>query len=540
MALLTDVKIKFISLVAKAANKKRFAIVKSEDGKLELDSFILKQDDDKRLVTCVVYEPDVKDTQGDYMTAEDIEKAAHDFLSKYREGVDLQHDEKVVKVDVVESWITKSDSIIGGQDIKKGTWMATVRVNDDLIWKAIKDGSLTGFSMGGTAKKINKNDNMEGKNMDEIKKMLEELIAKGASQKALDDLISKVTKAEETIQKMETASKEQETVRKAQETEITSLKETIQKMDEAFKDMTAPGAGAESIEKAEQDYSENIRKATLTTGASLVPKSLSNQMVKDMKEVAPFFNDAQMITATGTTIRVPVRKPAATTTAKSKKEGVATAAGETNFTEIEISKGVIQSIIPITDELRRDSQFNVASLVREYGVEDIAEEIALRTYNGVTDTDNKIEGFSKNAALAARSTMLASNSAITLDELLSIRKNIKPQYWSGSKYYVSKDVYFQMKSMKDLQGRPLWQESQITGTPSTFDGYPVILCWQMDTEFPVLFANFRKLYMYFVDYQMESEMERSGKAGVNDEILRARLGGKVVNEMAGYMLKKKV
>ncbi len=31
--------------------------------------------------------------------------------------------------------------------------------------------------------------------------------------------------------------------------------------------------------------------------------------------------------------------------------------------EIEISKGVIQSVIPITDELRKDSQFNVAALV---------------------------------------------------------------------------------------------------------------------------------------------------------------------------------
>lgn len=538
MALLKEVKIDFISLVTKAANKKRFAIVKSEDGNLELDSFILKQDEDKRLVTCVVYEPFVKDAHGDYMLPEDIEKAAHNFLVNGK-GSDIQHDNKKANVDIVESWVAKTDTMVGGQEIKAGTWMATAKVNDDLIWKAIKEGTLTGFSMGGTAQKINKNDDTEDKSMDEIKKMIAELIEKGVSAEAIKALTERIEKMEKTIKEGPQETEIQKAERIKKEEEITTLKATIEKMDEAIKNMTAPGATTDSIAKAEEEYSEALRKATLVSGASLVPKPLSNQMVKDMKEIAPFFNEGQMITATGTTIRVPVRKPSATNTAKSKKEGQETAKGETNFTEIEISKGVIQSVIPITDELRRDSQFNVAALVREYGVEDIAEEIALRTFNGVIDTDNKIEGFSKNTDFAARSKEETTAGKLTWDELMVIKSEVKPQYYAGAKWYVSKAAMLEMKTLKDLQGRPLWIESLIPGQPSTFDGHPVVLCWQMDDTFPVLFANFKRLYMYFVDYQMESEMERNGKAGINDEILRARLGGKVVNIEAGYMLKKK-
>lgn len=539
MALLTDVKIKFISLVTKAANKKRFAIVKSEDGVLEGESFIIKQDDDKRLVTCVVYEPFVKDTHGDYMLPEDIEKAAHEFMAKYGEGSDIQHDNKKANVDIVESWVAKTDTTVGGQEIKKGTWMATARVNDDLIWKSIKDGVLTGFSMGGTAQKINKNDNTEDKNMEEIKKMLAELIEKGASTQTLKELTERIAKMEETIKAGPTETEIQKSAREAQENEIKGLKATIEKMDQALKDMTPLGGQEETIEKSEEAYTEIIRKATLATGASLVPKTLSMQMVKDMKEIAPFFMDGAKISATGTTVRVPIRKPNTTTSAKGKEEGQVTAAGNTNWSEVEISKGVIQSVIPITDELRRDSQFNVAALVREYSAEDIAEMIAMNTFNGVISTTNKIEGFSKNTDFAARSMAVADNTALTLDELFGVRAEVKPQYWSGSKYYVSKAAYFQMKTMKDTQGRPLWQESQIKGTPSTFDGYPVVLCWQMDDTFPVLFANFSKLYMYFVDYNLESEIDRQSVAGFTNEILRARLGGKVVNTEAGYMLKKK-
>lgn len=169
MAELRDVKIKFVSLVKKAANKHSFCIVKS-DGGYQLEAEIIKSDDDKRLVTSIVYEPDTVDAHGDYMTAEEIERAAHDFLTNGK-GVDVQHNYKKTNVDIVESWVAKDDTDINGQRIKKGTWIATAKINDDLIWKAIKDEEITGFSMGGTGIRINKT--KEEKNMltiEEIKK----------------------------------------------------------------------------------------------------------------------------------------------------------------------------------------------------------------------------------------------------------------------------------------------------------------------------------------------------------------------------------
>lgn len=531
MAKLTDVKIKFISLVDKAANKKRFAIVKSENGGIELDTFILKQNEDKKLVTCVVYEPNTKDTHGDYMSEEDIEKAAHDFLINGK-GADIQHDNQKADVDIVESWVAKTDTVLGNQEIKKGTWVATMKINDDLIWKAIKDGRLTGFSMGGTAikKSEERGDEEMSVTIEEIKKAMAEILEKEAKTEDVEALKKKIAELE----------KEKETVQK-QADEIANLKTLIEKMDEEIKKAATPTATNPEVEiaKAEEEYADHIRKATLTTGAALVPKPLSSQMVKDMKEIAPFFKDGSVISAKGTTIRVPVRKPTTSTTAKSKTEKTATAEGEVNFGEVEISKSVIQAVIPITDELRRDSQFDIVALVKEYGIEDIGEQIALRTYNGTVAGDQKIEGFTKDTEFSSRAVEETTQGKLTWDELMKIKAEVKPQYYSGAKWYVSKAAYLEMKLLKDGQGRPLWVESLVPGAPPTFDGHPVVLCWQMDAEFPVLFANFKKLYMYFVDYQMESEMERNGKAGYTDEILRARLGGKVVNPQAGYMIKKK-
>jgi hypothetical protein len=64
---------------------------------------------------------------------------------------DIQHCfEKADNVEIVESYVAKSDMEIEGQQIKKGTWLMTMEVADDDVWGKIEKGEITGFSMGGT------------------------------------------------------------------------------------------------------------------------------------------------------------------------------------------------------------------------------------------------------------------------------------------------------------------------------------------------------------------------------------------------------
>lgn len=150
---ISNAKINFVSLVDKAANKKRFLIAKAEDadGLAAFQSFgrILKADQESHFVTGIVYEPMTEDTDGNYMTAEEIEKAAHWFM-KHGGDVDIQHCfEKAEGVDVVESFVAKSDMEVEGHEISKGTWIMTMEVSDDSVWESIAKGEITGFSMGG-------------------------------------------------------------------------------------------------------------------------------------------------------------------------------------------------------------------------------------------------------------------------------------------------------------------------------------------------------------------------------------------------------
>ena len=148
---MTDAHIQFVSLVDAAANKRTFIIAKADDGgeDFEHTARIIKADTESHIVTGVVYEPLTEDTQGDFMTAEEIQKAAYWYM-KNAQGVDIQHSFLQQEgVSVVESWIERNDTTINGAAVKAGTWMMTMEINDADIWDAITKGDITGFSMGG-------------------------------------------------------------------------------------------------------------------------------------------------------------------------------------------------------------------------------------------------------------------------------------------------------------------------------------------------------------------------------------------------------
>lgn len=148
---MTDAKITFISLVDKAANKKQFLITKAAGGSAQFQTYgrILKADAKAHYVTGIVYEPMAEDTQGNYMTEEEITKAAH-WFAKNGNRVDLQHSfEPLEGASVVESSVAKCDYELEGETIKKGTWIMTVELTSPEVFEAIEKGEITGFSMGG-------------------------------------------------------------------------------------------------------------------------------------------------------------------------------------------------------------------------------------------------------------------------------------------------------------------------------------------------------------------------------------------------------
>jgi hypothetical protein len=108
---------------------------------------IVVKSHERRLVYGEVYAPLRVDTDAEAMTADEIEKMAHNFLASGRtDKIDVQHGFKESGCMVVESFIARKDDPDG---FVEGAWVLGVKVLPDALWEAVKSGELNGFSFAG-------------------------------------------------------------------------------------------------------------------------------------------------------------------------------------------------------------------------------------------------------------------------------------------------------------------------------------------------------------------------------------------------------
>jgi DNA adenine methylase len=106
---------------------------------------------EERYVLGIVLEPETIDAQKDIYSAAEVREAAHRFMEEYR-NLGLMHREILGdQVKILESYLAPAEFELDGTRVRKGTWMLAVRVLDDALWKQVKAGELTGFSIGGSA-----------------------------------------------------------------------------------------------------------------------------------------------------------------------------------------------------------------------------------------------------------------------------------------------------------------------------------------------------------------------------------------------------
>jgi hypothetical protein len=109
---------------------------------------------EERIVYGIVLEPDTTDSQMDVVSAAEIRQAAHEYMESFA-NIGLQHQVFVNgSVRILETFIAPADFVIADQVVRAGSWVMAMRVIDDDLWKSVKSGGLTGFSIGGAAHRV--------------------------------------------------------------------------------------------------------------------------------------------------------------------------------------------------------------------------------------------------------------------------------------------------------------------------------------------------------------------------------------------------
>ena len=179
-----DFGVEAISLVKFPAIEENMVFFKHDD------RFMLaKVDEDKRMLVGPALIPDKnigrydkeKDEEYEvYFSKETVKKASLLFMQQKRNAdFTIDHERAIEGLSVFESWIVddpKMDkSNLYGFEMREGTWMVSVKVDNDAVWKAIREKDVRGFSI-------------EGYFVDRLVQMQEELTLESIGEAILDAL----------------------------------------------------------------------------------------------------------------------------------------------------------------------------------------------------------------------------------------------------------------------------------------------------------------------------------------------------------------
>lgn len=120
-------------------------------------------DDEQRVVVGPAMIPDLPilrlDEKGQeyfvYFKEDTIKKIAEKYMqNKFIDNNDIDHSGRVAAdVFVMETWIKESDidksETFGFKELPIGTWFVKMKINNEDVWKAIKNKELNGFSVAG-------------------------------------------------------------------------------------------------------------------------------------------------------------------------------------------------------------------------------------------------------------------------------------------------------------------------------------------------------------------------------------------------------
>ena len=148
--------IQAISIVESPAIEENFVALKAQEVQFA------KQDEEKRILLGAALIPNkpIYRNNGEeefyvYFTKDTIRRASEMFFQNGNQNQStLEHQAELKGLSVVESWIVedeqKDKSRIYGLEMPVGTWMVSMKVNNDDIWtNYVKTGKVKGFSIEG-------------------------------------------------------------------------------------------------------------------------------------------------------------------------------------------------------------------------------------------------------------------------------------------------------------------------------------------------------------------------------------------------------
>jgi len=153
-----DIGIDAVSLVEYPAIEEDFIYFNRE---LVEENFSDNIDEEKHIISGPILIPDklifrnIPDNHYVFFSKETVSEIAQKYLiEKKNDIVNIEHKDFVDGISLIESWVIDDPKMdksvtLGFSNLTEGTWFGSYKVNNEEVWKSIKEKQLNGFSIQG-------------------------------------------------------------------------------------------------------------------------------------------------------------------------------------------------------------------------------------------------------------------------------------------------------------------------------------------------------------------------------------------------------
>lgn len=194
----------------------------------------------------------------------------------------------------------------------------------------------------------------------------------------------------------------------------------------------------------------------LTQGGngSIVPTSIAKKIIKAVRDMVPFLQLSDVVPTNGN-LSLPVYGEDATNYIKADyvSEGTDLTDNVGKFTSIDLTGYVIGALALVSNKLASNTDVDVVSFIVKQVAEAMAEKLEKEFVNG---TENKITGILS----ADKGVTTASSTAITYDELVSLKHSLKQRFRNKGVLIMNPATYTAICKLKDNNGQPYFKEDE--------------------------------------------------------------------------------
>jgi HK97 family phage major capsid protein len=328
--------------------------------------------------------------------------------------------------------------------------------------------------------------------MEKRNAMLDELdgiLAKATEEKrAFDDTeMARLTEVKEEIRKIDESIKMDEEVRKLEKTEVIKVEKTelelrnevIEKEERAFATLISEGRAAD---------------LPASTNGSIIPVSIANKIVEQVKNLSPLLSEATMWNVKGS-LNIPAYDWQNHTTAYQGAEFTAVTASAGVFTHITLQGYVIGSLALISKSLINRGDVNPVPFV----VTQIAKSIANFIENELIN--QTAAGKMKGLKTIVAGQKVTSNTTLVIapEELVAFKMKLQQAFQGNAKFLMHPETLAYLQGLKSTTGEFLLGNTLAQDGGFTLLGKPVMLSDNMDKigvgKFQIFYGDFSGLHV---------------------------------------------